>query len=110
MLDWSWYVYTSLIFWGTVAWIARSPRTTQLPPASMVTIHRARRHGVRVTAVVDSVSDSPSRDARPALPARTVTVPALVPARSSGLRALPKGAIAAPGPVAARPMPARSDW
>ena len=104
MFDWPWYVYTSLIFWVTVAWIARSPRVVQLPPAETVMIHRARRHGVSVTVVVDPVASSQ------VLPSHIAASPALEPAATSTLLALPPGAIAAPGQVAARPMPASTDW
>ena len=104
MFDWPWYVYTSLIFWGMVAWIARSPRVVQLPPAETVVIHRARRQGVRVDAVPDSIVP----DGHLALPSRTMTSPALEPAATSTLLALPSGAIAASGHIVARPMPATS--
>ena len=110
MFDWPWYVYTSLIFWVMVAWIARSPRVVQLPPAETVMIHRARRHGVPVTVVVDPVAPSGVHDSHQALPSHIVASPALEPAATSTLLALPPGAIAAPGQVAARPMPASTDW
>ena len=97
-------LYLSIAFWVTVAYIAWKPQTTELPAMGPVVVRRAYRNGEPVTSPTAPVMASVVVETRPMLDAS--------PSRRTLLhrpvrRALPPGATAMPGRVAARPMPSR---